>query len=79
MSNQQLLQQTLEITKKAGLYLLSEFKSFDQKAIEEKSPNQLVSYVDITCERLIVEGLSKIVPEAGFITEEGTILKLSDH
>jgi len=73
-----ILEQTLEVTKKAGIYLADEFKTFDQKSIQEKSPNQLVSYVDITCEKMLVEGLSKIVPEAGFITEEDTIVKLSD-
>ena len=70
---------TLEVTKQAGLYLLSEFKIFNQKAIEEKLPNQLVSYVDIAAEKMLVEGLGNLVPEAGFITEENTIAKLSDE
>lgn len=78
MPNQLLTKQTIEITKQAGLYLLQEFKTFNQKAIEVKSPNQLVSYVDITAEKMLVEGLGKLVPEAGFITEENTITKVSD-
>lgn len=78
MPIQKLTAETLEIAKQAGLYLLQEFKTFSQKDINEKSPNQLVSYVDITAEKMIVEGLSKLVPEAGFITEENTIIKISD-
>lgn len=78
MPIQKLTTETLEIAKQAGLYLLQEFKTFSQKDINEKSPNQLVSYVDITAEKMIVEGLAKLVPEAGFITEENTIVKISD-
>ena len=40
--------------------------------INEKSLNQLVSYVDIESEKMLVEGLLKITPNAAFITEEGT-------
>lgn len=79
MPNHLLTTQTIEITKQAGLYLFQEFKTFNQKAIEVKSPNQLVSYVDITAEKMLVEGLGKLVPEAGFITEENTITKVSDE
>lgn len=78
MPIQNLTSQTLAITKQAGLYLLQEFKTFNQKAIETKSHNQLVSYVDITAEKMLVEGLEKLLPEAGFITEENTINKFSD-
>ncbi len=78
MPIQKLTAETLEVAKQAGLYLLQEFKTFSQKDINEKSPNQLVSYVDIAAEKMIVEGLAKLVPEAGFITEENTIVKISD-
>ncbi len=74
-----LTNQTLAIAKQTGNYLLKEFKTFNQKAIEVKSPNQLVSYVDITAEKMLVEGLGKLLPEAGFITEENTITKVSDE
>jgi len=79
MLNKHLIDSTLDLTYEAGAYLLKEFKTFNQNAIEVKSMNQLVSYVDITCEKMLVEGLSKIVPEAGFITEEETIVKVSDE
>jgi myo-inositol-1(or 4)-monophosphatase len=41
--------------------------------VEEKTFNQLVSFVDKTAELMLVEGLQKALPEAGFITEENTI------
>ena len=40
--------------------------------IEEKELNSLVSYVDKEAERMIVEALRKLTPDAGFITEEDT-------
>lgn len=43
--------------------------------IEEKSLNQLVSYVDIESEKKLVKELKKITPSAGFLTEEKTTLE----
>ncbi|MAY83671.1 MAG: inositol monophosphatase [Flavobacteriales bacterium] len=47
--------------------------------MEEKSLNSLVSYVDKTAEQMIVETLSELLPEAGFIAEEGTSDKVGDQ
>jgi len=41
--------------------------------------NDLVSYVDKTAEQIIVAGLEKILPEAGFITEEKTKAQFADR
>lgn len=57
---------------KAAQYIKNERQKFDTSKIEVKGKNDFVSYVDKTSEKLLVEELSKIVPEAGFITEEGT-------
>lgn len=40
--------------------------------VETKSLNNLVSYVDKESERRFVEGLSALLPDSGFIAEEGT-------
>lgn len=40
--------------------------------IEIKTTNNLVSFVDKESERRLVEGLKTLLPEAGFIAEEGT-------
>ncbi len=65
-------QQTIELSREVGAYIREEAKGFDHHIVEEKGLNDLVSYVDKTAEEKIVEGLRKILPEAGFISEEGT-------
>ena len=44
-------------------------------SIEYKGINDLVSFVDKTAERKLVDGLAMLIPEAGFIAEEGTVNK----
>lgn len=62
----------IEIIKEAGNYIKNERLRFDQKNIEFKSSRDMVSYVDKNAEKMLVEKLSKLLPEAGFITEEKT-------
>jgi myo-inositol-1(or 4)-monophosphatase len=70
-----LLEQTQEIAKTAGAFIRKERQHFNQKDVEHKGLNDLVSYVDKEAEKLIVSKLTKVLPEAGFITEEGTATK----
>ncbi|MEL6534722.1 MAG: inositol monophosphatase family protein [Bacteroidota bacterium] len=58
-----------------GAFIRQESQNFDRSKIEVKGHNDLVSYVDKTAEKRLVQGLKKILPEAGFIAEEGT----ADH
>ena len=67
-----LTRQTIEIVKQASAFIQHEAKSFSREKIEYKELNNLVSYVDKEAEKLLVAGLSKLLPEASFITEEGT-------
>ena len=46
--------------------------TFDSTRIEKKAKNDLVSYVDVESERMLVAALAGILPVAGFITEENT-------
>ncbi len=55
-----------------GAFLLEERQRFQRSAIEYKGLNNLVSYVDKETEKQLVEKLGRLLPEAGFITEEGT-------
>ncbi len=55
-----------------GQFQLTEQAKVTKNEIEEKSLNQLVSYVDIESEKRLVEGLLEITPNAGFLTEEET-------
>ena len=63
-----------EIASEAGSFLLMERENFDRSKVEEKNSHDYVSYVDKESERFIVERLSSLLPEAGFITEEGTAI-----
>ncbi len=67
---EQLMHDVMTVAEATGSFVMQEFKRFNHKAIEYKGPNDLVSYVDKTAERLIVDGLSALVSGAGFITEE---------
>lgn len=67
-----LLEETQEVAKQVGSFIRKERQHFDVEKVEHKGFNDLVSYVDKEAERLIVEKLEKVLPEAGFITEEGT-------
>jgi myo-inositol-1(or 4)-monophosphatase len=62
----------IDIIKETGSYIRTERTNFDQGAVQNKSARDLVSYVDQTAERMLVEKLSRLLPEAGFITEEKT-------
>ena len=59
-----------KVIRPVGVYLLSQRVS--ESDIEVKSLNSLVSHVDKTAEAELVSGLSALVPEAGFLAEEGT-------
>src|SRR5437016_826142 len=60
------------LAKEVGDFIRTEGKTFTASFIEHKGLNDLVSYVDKTAERKLVDGLTKLFPEAGFITEENT-------
>jgi len=73
MNIENICKQAVAVAQKAGAFIGAERKTFNGNTIEEKSFNQLVSYVDKTSEEIIVNGLINILPNAGFITEEATI------
>jgi len=68
-------ERTVPIVKEAAQFIQSESLKFTAADIHDKSLNQLVSYVDIEAEKLLVKGLQELLPEAGFITEESTIMQ----
>lgn len=54
-------------------FIRNERRTFQDKSVEYKGFNDLVSYVDKTSERILVDGLLPLVKDAGFITEEATM------
>lgn len=72
MNLEAITKQAIEVTKQAGAFIRNERKTFDYTKVEYKGFNDLVSFVDKTSEKILVEGLRKIIPPSGFITEEKT-------
>ena len=73
MDYELLCTKVIAIVKRTGNFIRKEALQFDTKQIEYKGLNDLVSYVDKTAEQKLVAGLEKLIPEAGFLTEEQTI------
>ena len=61
-----------DIAVNAGHFLEEASKDFDRNRVEEKSPHNYVSYIDKSSEKLLIKELSALLPEAGFIAEEGS-------
>jgi myo-inositol-1(or 4)-monophosphatase len=55
-----------------GKFIKLEAEVFDITRAESKGLHDFVSYVDKGSEKLLVEKLGRILPEAGFVAEEGT-------
>lgn len=66
-------QQVIELSLESGAFMKKERETFSWSNVEMKGKNDLVSYVDKETEKIMVTRLKEILPEAGFITEEGTV------
>ena len=73
MEQHKLLQRVIGIVKQGGDFIRQEQENFNLELLEYKGTNDLVSYVDRETEKMLVSGLQKLLPQAGFITEEGTV------
>ena len=72
---EQITRLVCQVAREAGAYIRKERASFSVENVERKHAHDYVSYVDKGSETFIVSKLREIVPEAGFITEEGTTKK----
>lgn len=73
MDYELLCTKVIAITRLTGNFIRKESMTFDASSVELKGLNDLVSYVDKTAEKQLVKNLSKLLPDAGFTTEEKTI------
>lgn len=78
MNLENICQQVIDLTKSVGEFILSEKNNITHLNVEEKGLHDFVTYVDKTSEQELVDGLTKILSEAGFIAEEGTSVKKGD-
>lgn len=60
----------LEVVKVAAEFIKLHRDKVNSDQVSEKGTNSLVSFVDQKSEEIIIKGLSAILPDAGFITEE---------
>ena len=72
MDLEKICSQVVELSRNTGEFIKGELNSFSQNHIEVKGVHNFVSYVDKSSEQQIVTSLSKLLPAAGFIAEEGT-------
>lgn len=68
----QLTADVCRIAVEAGSFLREERTTFHREQVVEKQAHDYVSYVDKESEVRLVKALSVLLPEAGFITEEGS-------
>ncbi len=76
MASNQLFELKTELVglcKEVAHFIRDEMTKVQEKDIEHKELNSLVSYVDQEAERRIVDRLQQLTPQAGFITEENTV------
>lgn len=76
MNNQILCLKVCDIARRAGEYIAQERLNFTASSIELKGEANFVSYVDKSAEAMIVGELSALLPDAGFIAEEGSGARL---
>jgi len=61
------------LARSTGEYLKSEQRELKRRDIEMKGTRDYVTYIDKEAEIRLVDGLKKLLPEAGFLTEEATV------
>lgn len=66
-------QQVCAVAKEVGAFIKNEADKVKADDIIVKYKNNLVSYVDTTAEKMIIERLQQILPDSGFIAEENTV------
>lgn len=62
----------IDIALQTSEFISTEARKFSLDNVEVKGLHNFVSYVDKSSEERIVDGLHKLIPDAGFIAEEGT-------
>jgi len=71
--------QVIELVKDTADLVLNESKNGASLGTQSKGKHDYVTRVDKAAEEKLVAGLSKIIPESGFIAEEGTSTRKGDR
>lgn len=70
MIDQQLLSHVITLVRQTAQYQRGRFRALPPGGGEEKFAREFVSEVDLHSEQLLIDGLRKLLPEAGFLGEE---------
>lgn len=72
---QQACEVAVQVAREAGKYITDHINTISFDEIETKGTHNFVTEVDKAAESMIIEMLAPVIPEAGFIAEEGTTEK----
>lgn len=69
---QQICKDVCELSLESGEFIRTQRKNLISSEVKTKGVHNYVTWVDIQAEEKLIAGLNKILPGAGFITEEGS-------
>lgn len=72
MNYREICFQVQAIARSAGTFIREEQKKITNNSVDTKSFASLVTYVDKTAEEKIISDLRKLIPQSGFVAEEGS-------
>lgn len=71
--NENMCEAVTSVVYEVGEFIADCAGKLNEEKIKDKAHNSFVTEVDVASEKMLVEGLTEIFPEAGFITEEKTV------
>ncbi len=72
MNYKALCAEVQDLARQTGKFIREEQKKITTTDVQLKGATSLVTYVDKTVEEILVNALKKMIPESGFVAEEGT-------
>ncbi len=75
MDYREICENTREIAAEVGKYIMEKQGTLLHDSIETKGKQNFVTEVDKEAEQRLAKSLGKIIPDSGFIVEEGTVKK----
>jgi len=75
MNLEKLCEEVISIVTKTAVFISGELERREELNIEVKGRHNFVTHVDKSAEEMIVNGLSVLLPDSGFIAEEDTSTK----
>ncbi|MEI8201795.1 MAG: inositol monophosphatase family protein [Bacteroidota bacterium] len=73
MNLEEICKEVIKVCRSTAEFIKAEANKIRQSDIETKGKHDYVTYVDKTSEKMLLEVLQKLLPEAGFIAEENTL------